>query len=134
MTEPILWVGVFGMFNKKLFKDKRTYAMVCLAFIISIVLVIVDTQMAGLLRRYFGDFLWIMYLGAGISSYAIYEKLSEKENKKHIDIFIKILLACLIIAIVFHGLEIFVDGAGWGIVNTNKVLYQKLQYLIAFWM
>ena len=95
-----------------------------------------DTQMAGLLRRYFGDFLWIMYRGAAASCFAIYKYL----NKDTFMItararrFINILIVCFVIAIVFHGLEIFVDSAGWGIIHTNETLYQKMQYLIAFWM
>ena len=135
-TEPLLWAGVIGIFSKKLFKDKRLYAFTCLSFAISIALVISDTQMAGLLRRYFGDFLWIMYLGAAASCFAIYKYL----NKDTFMItararrFINILIVCFVIAIVFHGLEIFVDSAGWGIIHTNETLYQKMQYLIAFWM
>lgn len=135
-TEPLLWAGVIGIFSKKLFKDKRLYAFTCLSFAISIALVILDTQMAGLLRRYFGDFLWIMYLGAAASCFAIYKYL----NKNTFMItartrrFINILIVCFVIAAAFHGLEIFVDSGGWGIIKSNITLYQKMQYLIAFWM
>lgn len=131
-TELFLWIGVFTLFSKRIFKDRRIYAMAWLAYVIAVVIVILDTQMAGLLRRYFGDFLWIMYFGAALSVFALYEYFEKRPIWKNR--FIKAVLVCLVAAIVFHGLEIFVDSAGWGIIHTNEVLYHKLKYLIAFWM
>lgn len=134
MTEPLLWIGVLALFTKRIFKDKRVYSMVWLSYIIAVLLVMLDTQMAGLLRRYFGDFLWIMYFGAAISVFALYEYVDKRKTKAWLKRLINAVLICFVIAVAFHGLEIFVDSAGWGIVNTNKVLFQKFQYLIAFWM
>lgn len=134
MTEPLLWFGIIALFMRKSFKDKRLYFMVLLSFSISIVIIILDTQMAGLLRRYFGDFLWIMYFGAAIACFCLYEYMVERAGFVWECKLVSTLVLFLSLAIVFHGLEIFVDAGGWGIVNTNKILYYKLQYLIAFWM
>lgn len=133
-TEPILWLGVFAaIYGKKnnLFSDKKLWYIVMSCFVISLIIIILDTQMAGIIRRYFADFLWLMYLGSAISCFAVYDKLANVKQKY---IFLKGLNVCLVICIVFHGLEIFLDAGGWGIINTNVLLYEKMQYLIAFWL
>ena len=87
---PIIIFGIAGVFRRKLFDDKRVYIMVLFCTVISAVLAMLDAQMAGLLTRYYTDFVWLIMLAAVITIFAYYNKfadnISAQRNLTAIDV------------------------------------------------
>ncbi len=50
--------------------------------IFAVILAILDAQMAGLLTRYFTDFVWIAFIGTIITAFAYYEMLRDNEHSR----------------------------------------------------
>ena len=74
-TNPYLWLGFGSIFLKKYFKDMRCYIATILCTLSCIIISFADTQMAGILPRYFGDFAMFLHFGTAITFLAVYSNL-----------------------------------------------------------
>lgn len=124
---PILLIGIFGVTRKKLFADKRAYRMVWLPIVMAVVIVVMDTQMAGLLTRYYTDFVWLLMLASSVTVFAMYDRYQNGENV----IRATLILSAVTLAVAF--LTIFAHTEN-SIETANPMLYYTMQHLIAFWM
>ncbi len=128
---PVLCFGVYGLGRKKWFADRSCYAYVWASQLLALALVVADTQMAGLLTRYFGDFVWIAMIG---SVFTILAGL-DWQNRQQADssaLLRLVVLAC-VLTLVFSFLRIFAHSED-SIRSANPALYYSIQYLISFWM
>jgi drug/metabolite transporter superfamily protein YnfA len=57
-------VGIFAV--KDRLKEKKALSFTILSILLALVVIIADTEMAGLLNRYYMDFLWLLVLPAVI--------------------------------------------------------------------
>ncbi|MFR5439737.1 MAG: hypothetical protein ACLTJN_06065, partial [Monoglobus pectinilyticus] len=99
--------------------------------IFAVILAILDAQMAGLLTRYFTDFVWIAFIGTIITAFAYYEMLRDNEHSRRK--FAGIILTFSVITLVLCFLSIFAHTED-SIMKANPTLYFTVQHLIAFWM
>lgn len=128
---PILFMGIFGLFRKDLFEDKKAYRMLYMGLIMTVIVVVADTQMAGLLTRYYMDFVWLMMMGSVITVFATYENTGGNMKARAQTLNITAVLAYVTIALAF--LTIFAQSEN-SILGSNPGLYYKIQYMIAFWL
>lgn len=128
---PILVIGLYGAFKKNSFSDRRSYRFVYFSVIFAVILAILDAQMAGLLTRYFTDFVWIAFIGTIITAFAYYEMLRDNEHSRRK--FAGITLTLSVITLVLCFLSIFAHTED-SIMKANPTLYFTVQHLIAFWM
>ncbi len=128
---PILFMGIVGLFRKDLFDDKKAYRMLCMGLVMTVIVVVADTQMAGLLTRYYMDFVWLMMIGSVITVFAIYAKTGGNMKARAQTLNITAVLAYVTIALAF--LTIFAHTED-PIMGSNPGLYYKIQYMIAFWL
>lgn len=128
---PVLWFGLYGLGKRKVFKDHRCYIMVWICQLLMVALVITDAQMAGLLTRYFGDFVWIGMTGSLISILACYDWLQE-EGRERRPLQGAVTAAC-VVTLVMVFLRIFAHSED-AIRLANPALFYEVQSLIAFWM
>ena len=123
---PILIIGVWGAFKRDLFADKRAYRTVCFSVVMAVVVAVMDAQMAGLLTRYFNDFVWLMMLASSVTIFALYDKYKSKG-------IIKLTLAVSAVTLAIAFLTIFAHEED-SIQSAYPQLYYTVQHLIAFWM
>lgn len=123
---PVLCFGVYGLGKRKLFADRCCYHLVAASQLLTVALVVVDTQMAGLLTRYFGDFVWIAMTGSVITILACCEQ-QKREG------LLRLVTAACGVTLVFVFLRIFAHSED-SIRSANPALYYQIRSLIAFWM
>ncbi len=127
---PVLCFGVYGLFKRGIFKDFRCYIIVWVSQLLTVALVVTDAQMAGLLTRYFGDFVWIGMIGSILVILACYDRLEEERDRRHLQRLVTA-VCCVTLGLVF--LRIFAHSED-SIRMANPALYYEVQSLIAFWM
>ncbi|MCH5212735.1 MAG: hypothetical protein J1G06_06955 [Oscillospiraceae bacterium] len=132
MLYPLLFLGLYGAFRRKLFgQDKRIYGLVLSALILAVVTAVADAQMAGLLTRYFTDFVWMLMLGSVITVFALYERNIDKPETLRRTRTIILILSYATIALSLLSILAHSDQS---IVRNNPYMFYKLQHLIAFWV
>ncbi len=128
---PILLAGVYGTFRRKHFGDSRAYRLVYFSVIMTVILVIVDTQMSGLLTRYFTDFIWIAMLASAVTIFAYYHEHKDNETERKRLVTIVTVLVCISFATGF--LKIFAHSEN-SVKRGNPVLYHTVEHAVAFWL
>ncbi|MBD5527353.1 MAG: hypothetical protein HDR02_02950 [Lachnospiraceae bacterium] len=127
---PVLCFGVYGLFKRGIFKDIRCYRMVWACQLLMVALVVTDSQMAGLLTRYFGDFVWIGMIGSILVILACYDRQAEERYRHHLQ---RLVTAACCATLILVFLRIFAHSED-SIRMANPALYYEVQSLIAFWM
>lgn len=129
----ILLVGILSYKLKKIINNNSIFKIAIFANILALVIIIVDTQMAGILSRYILDFSWLLFISTSISLLAIFNKINSIDNKGLAKQIYKIFLVLFSISIIFNLLLIPCDFS-LGINKYNTLLYYKLSYLYQFWL
>lgn len=128
---PFLCLSVLPLRLKRCFPEKRVRGM-CLVWLAAVIaIVVIDTQGAGLLYRYLGDFGWLLAFGAVLTAASVWERLRELsgglQNRRFFG-------ACY---------RIFLKGMAGLSVGTVLLLFLQLylgdvgseaMYWFAFWM
>lgn len=128
---PVLLFGIYGLGKKEIFADRRCYHLVWGSQMLTVALVVVDTQMAGLLTRYFGDFVWIAMTGSVLSILACHDWLEREQRSSRV--LIRLVVSACCVTLVFTFLRIFAYSED-SLQNANPTLYYHIRSLIAFWM
>lgn len=128
---PVLCFGFYGMAKRECFEDNRCYALVCLSQLTMVALAVTDTQMAGLLTRYFGDFVWIGMIGSIFVILACHD-WRERAGRDCRPLRRLVVTACAV-TLLSAFLRIFAHSED-AVQNANPALYYQIQSLIAFWM
>lgn len=117
--------------KKKLSKYKTPMLMIYTALLSALIIAVVDAQMAGILKRYFGDFSIFMLIAGVLTTCIVMNKWrnSRSINKS----FNGILLACLLFKIIFESLNFFSD-VGQAISDMRPELFAHYKYLWMFWI
>ncbi|HIV86036.1 MAG TPA: hypothetical protein H9900_04415 [Candidatus Monoglobus merdigallinarum] len=128
---PILVFGLWGAAHRRSFKYKRAHSIICVCLVLVAVLAIVDAQMAGLLTRYFTDFVWLGMIAACVTIFSYYDSFENGAPQNAGLINTVNILSAVTIALVF--LRIFAHTED-SIMEANPMLYYTVQSLVAFWM
>ncbi len=133
----IHWFAIFGLFSivlkkylPKTYNTPRFLATACM--IISVVIVMADTEMAGILWRYQCDFSVFIMLAALLTCWMISCHLKINCSSLQ-NLLIYCVLFCFIGEILFQGSTFFLD-AGNELMDTRPDLFSQAKYLIAFWL
>lgn len=115
-------LGLLGIFAvKKNLKEKKLFGLAVTGIGMSLLVVIADTEMAGILNRYYMDFLWLLMIPAVIVLFQMLENWQKTQGYKWILSFILIAGAwgiCYELGIAFRGS---------GIMNDNIHRYYVIQ-------
>lgn len=120
-TRPIL-LAVFavGVLRKEL-KQKKLYGVTLLSIGLALVVVLADTEMAGILNRYYTDFLWLLVVAAAIVLLQLLEKHQNTAGFRWIILF---LLAAGAWS-MFYDMAIAFRGSG--LMNDNVHRYYMIK-------
>ena len=124
-------ICLLGLLFYKFKKDinNKQLSNICLASLIfSIIIVIADTEMAGILPRYIYDFSWLLCIGT------IIVILSLLNNKNlHIE-FKKLIITLIFISVIYNCFTFFM-GDSILVENDNlRTIYYYLYYMFNFWL
>lgn len=100
-------------------KKLRGFTFLCLGM--ALVVVVADTEMAGILNRYFMDFLWLLCMAAAVVLFQMAEKYGNGSGGKW--------LLCFILFAGIWGIEYELGMAfrGSGIMNDNVHRYYMIK-------
>ena len=128
---PFLWLNIFICKLKHLFKEKILFRL-CLLFIISsLIIILADINMAGILPRYNLDFTWMLFLSASIISLYIFEHF--KDNKLMTNFLNKGVFVLLFISVLINFFMLFID-VSYVYKVTIPTIYYYFYYFIQFWL
>lgn len=131
MTGGFIFVNLLTIFGLLIFKfkkkleNKTLYKLGLLAVIFSLVIIVADTEMAGILPRYICDFGFLMYFATAIVIFHLFSKL-DSEKKKFLT---KILFICFIFGLVFNFLLVLNDDI---FMKSNLFFY--FRKIFEFWV
>ncbi len=133
MMFPILLFAIIGIFKKNLFDDKKVYRLTVAAVISSVVVAVLDTQMAGILMRYFTDFVWLLSIASAMTVFAMYKACEiQGASVKAVRLNTAVLiLSTLCMTIAFLSIFAHSKNAVWW---SNSIGYSYIKHLIAFWL
>lgn len=121
--KPILLavIGIFAVKKELVQKKVYSFALGCMCF--SLLVVIADTEMSGILNRYYMDFLWLLLIPAMIVLLQLFEKYKGSACFKW-------LLCFVLIAgtwSMFYELGIAIEGVG--LIDDNTHRYYMIKSL-----
>lgn len=128
---PVLLFAIAGIFKKKWFDNTKPYAFLIVSACMAVLVAVLDTQMAGILMRYFTDFIWLLMLPSVITIFAAYERF--ESSAVALNLLKKAIIAVCFISVAVAFLSIFAHSknAVWW---SNSIGYCYLKHLIAFWI
>ncbi len=125
----ILCINLFVFKFKKSLKLKGLFNFCVMSVAFSVIIVIADTQLAGILQRYMVDFAWLMFIPAIILVLNVLERVGEY-LKRHI---YTVLLCCLAISFYYDFATIFFYGDN-ALYNANPTVHYTVAHLVQFWL
>ena len=72
---------------KQKLKEKKVFGMVTACIVFALIIVVADTQLAGILSRYYADFLWLLFLAAIPVLLQLWERLKGSSLQKTLILF-----------------------------------------------
>mgnify|MGYP007105517967 FL=1 len=135
---PFLFSGYFRRENQSVWK------MALLLVFSAVAVLVVDTNMSGILMRYFSDFSLFFMLASALSAFALSQHFalscggSVASGQQGSGGFfwagmIWLLLLSLIGALIYQGMIFFLD-TGESLRDFRPDLYSHVKYLTAFWL
>jgi len=125
-----VWLCPLLVVFRKRIRRCSASALAFAGMVIGLVIVIVDTQMAGILMRYFSDFSVFFLFAALLIWLLFFERVQKGALRDGLLLF---LFVCLLISVVYQGL-IFFSDTGEALQDLRKDLYAQAKYLIMFWL
>lgn len=134
MTNLFAWCGLLPLlFHRKMKALGKEPWLFCMAGLLGTGMIIAaDTNMSGILQRYFGDFSVFLMLSSAVSALLLcsHPKVKGSYLEKCV---IMGLLVCLVTGLLFQGMTFFLD-TGEALRELRPDLYSHVKYLTAFWL
>lgn len=122
----VLFLGFMFVKVKHELKEKRLYGLIVLSLVSGFIIVIADSQLAGILTRYYADFAFFFFFAAILVIFMLLEKVFDKKWQNYVYGFI----ACLCIASLLYNVLFVFNNSN---INEHYMLHQKVLNLIQFW-
>ena len=133
-THLFAWLAIPALFMRKNCKDAlRLPCILSISSLASsIIIIVADTEMSGVLWRYYNDFSLTLMLAALLSAWILFcnKKTMNPSVKKWL---ILLLVVCFAAEVLFQGTTFFLDTSD-ALLKNRSDLYSKAKYLIAFWL
>ena len=112
---------------KELFENKEVYYLALLSTVFAYIIVIADTEMAGILNRYTCDFGWLFIMATSLILLTLNKKYGNK------NIFIKVISILVFLSVVYSFGNALLDTT-YNLQTANPGMFEQLKYLICFWL
>lgn len=122
----VILLSIFSLRRvKKPLKEKKLYKMTVSSIIFAVIIVVADTQMAGILSRYYGDFTWLLLIAAIIVILQLWESVNNIKLRRKLLTFIIVSGLCGICMQFAIGIQ-----AG-GLISYNDYWYYCVQSFLS---
>jgi hypothetical protein len=118
---------------KGIWKDRRCLLFLRGCLVMGIIIIIADTQMAGILPRYIMDFGWIFFLVAAAVMYTLEEWIRDKNYHTLRRAFRYFMMVAFAQAIIYNFFRIFITDSE-SVMEGNPAFYYGIMHLMAFWL
>ena len=116
---------------RKCCKEPICLRITFFSFAAAVAVLIADTQMAGILPRYYSDYTWMLYLALCPLMFSLYEHCADCKEKFPMRFYRLFLTAASLEGILFHFLRIYA-GSSNSLVIGNPVKFYEMAHLVAF--
>ncbi len=110
------------------FKEKKLFYFIITSLIFGMALLIIDTQVAGILSRYIGDFAFLFMIPAIIIVLIMLENAKDKTN------IISFVIVALVYSVIYNFLITVFGVPAVNMKNSNPTVYYDIAYLVQFWL
>lgn len=124
------WLGPALLLFRKYLKKNTVISMAYISMLAAVIIICADTEMSGILMRYFGDFNVFFMLAAAFSWLILFKRAENRVLKKFLLLF---LVVCLFLSIVYQ-IRIFFLDTGEALIDLRKDLFVQVKYGIMFWL
>lgn len=128
--QPLILMLVLLPKVKLQLKEKGLWSFTIVLSVFAVVIACADSIMAGLLARYYTDFMWMFVLSAIVVCLATIEKYKDSEFIK----VLKVFLPCVFMFSLVMTFLIVTGAEYYGISGTNPELYNRISTAIQFWL
>lgn len=125
-TQPILWLVAFTGKLKKELSKKGLWCFVICSMVFSVVVAMADTQMAGILARYYMDYSYLMLIPAIIVAFTLLEKCDNHGLAFVVTVLAAVCL-CYDTALNFVSMDFSHE-------SSNPNFYYAITSAITFWL
>lgn len=124
-------ICVLGLLFYKFKKiiNNKTLSNICLATLLfAVVIILADTQMAGILPRYIYDFSWLLCIGTIIVILSLI-----KNEHFHME-FKKLIITFILISVIYNVFTYFMGYNLLAEMDSLRKIYYYLYYTFNFWL
>ena len=118
-------LGLLCFKFKKVINNKELFSISIIGIISSIIIVLMDTQVAGILSRYMLDFGWLILISTIIVVMSLWNKYKDCKN------LCSIIYWLIILSIIYNIFVYFSYDSLW---YYNDYLFYKVYYSTMFWL
>ena len=130
-TNLLLLLNIF-IYKFKNIISPKLYFCSLFCILCAIVIVIVDTNMAGILTRYKSDFAWLLFISTIIIVFSIFEK--NTLDKRKMNFLSQLMFIVIFLSLVYQFLYMFDDQFLHNLIKSNPGMYFKWNYLLQWWL
>ena len=116
-THIISIISLFIWKFKKFFKDNKLYWFSVLCVISAIIVIVVDTEMAGILQRYFMDFSYLLLIPTVVIIFSLEKNIFNNKVLKHL------VVVFIVAAVAYESLALFVGDDPTPVEAMPNVFY-----------
>lgn len=125
----LLSIGAAGVRKKNLI-EKKLWVIFILSIVLSTIVIIADTEMAGILARYMQDFAWLLFIAANLVVLSFFEMTLEKVYSDFLKNTLKVLAGITVVVNLLLFLE---PGETNSLLEAAPEIYLKIAHIIMFW-
>ncbi len=114
----------------KRFRCGSAFALAAASLAAGFVILLADTEMSGILMRYFSDFAIFFGIAALLSWLALYDQAGSGTAHRLMRLF---LVVCLLAAAVYQSCIFFLD-TGEALMDLRRDLFSFAKYQVMFWL
>ena len=128
VCNAFLWIWLLLGYLRPRLKEKKLFAIPVLCISSAVIITIADTEMAGILTRYVQDFSWLLFLGAAILAFTLYEGIRRTRKQRYFHGILSVLVVCTLLY------QLAVSLQFGGLANDMPSRFFYLKYLFQFWL
>lgn len=129
-TNLFFWIPFFPILYWKENRKKLITPLIISFLVCALCIVVVDTEMSGLLLRYFNDFSIFFCFASILAWLVLYEKAKGKYEKRAWRL---LLLICFFLSLVHQFFMFFLD-TGEALRDVRLDIFQYVKYQVMFWL
>ena len=126
----ILGIPLFSGFVKK-YCDKKVFLLSVLFSVMAIFVLIMDTQMAGIVARYIMDFGWMFCVSSILLLASVEDRCPDNTTK---NILRMLLLISVVWGMIYEFFLFFNESSNTSLITYNSEFYYKIESLTQFWL